>query len=69
LRFGSETGAIITFYDLLLGTFQGSILGPVLYAIFVPPLFDFEDFLAFAEDNFIAWYSCTKKELINDIER
>jgi hypothetical protein len=31
------------FYDLLLGTVQGSILGPVLYAIFVSPLFKIAD--------------------------
>jgi hypothetical protein len=27
-------------YDILLGTVQGSILGPVLYAIYVSPLSD-----------------------------
>jgi hypothetical protein len=33
------------FCDLLIGTIQGSILGPML--------FDLELFVAFAEDNFI----------------
>jgi hypothetical protein len=28
------------FYDSLTGTVQGSILGPILYAIYVSPLFD-----------------------------
>ena len=46
-------GSSSILYDLLLGTVQGSILGPVLYAIFVSPLFDLEDFFAFADDTFI----------------
>ncbi len=37
-------------YDLLLGTFQGSILGPVLYAMFVSPLFNIVPMLTFADD-------------------
>ena len=41
-----------TLYDLLLGTVQGSVLGTVLYAIFISPLFDIEDLSAFADDNF-----------------
>ena len=44
-------------YDLLLGTVQGSVLGPVLYAIFISPLFDLEDLSAFADDNYtIKWH-------------
>ena len=39
-------------YDVLLGTVQGSVLGPVLYAIFISPLFDLEDLSAFADDNY-----------------
>jgi hypothetical protein len=42
-----------TFFDILLGTVQGSILGPYLHAIFVAPLFDLEFFFAFADDTFI----------------
>jgi hypothetical protein len=30
-------------FDLLLGTVQGSILGPVFHAIFVSPIFDIAD--------------------------
>ena len=40
-----------TLYDLLLGTVQGSILGPVLYAMFVCPLFDLVKMSGFADDN------------------
>jgi hypothetical protein len=38
-------------YDLLLGTVQGSILGPVLYSLFVSPAFDVEPHYAFADDS------------------
>ena len=34
-----------------IGTIQGSILGPFLYAIFVSPLFNLTPFHAFADDN------------------
>ena len=36
-----------------LGTVQGSIHGPILYAIFVSPIFDMQDLIKFANDNFI----------------
>ena len=42
-----------TLYDLLLGTVQGSILGPVLYAMFVCPLFDLVKMSGFADDNYV----------------
>ena len=40
------------FYDINSGTIQGSILGPILYAIYVSPLFDLTDLSNFADDNF-----------------
>ena len=52
----SIDGINSTLYEVLLGTAQGSVLGPVLYAIFISPLFDLEDFSAFADDNYtIQW--------------
>ena len=39
-------------YHVLLGKVQGSVLGPVNYAIFFSPLFDLEDMSAFADDNY-----------------
>ena len=46
------------FYDVSSGTIQGSILGPILYAIYVSPLFDLTDLSNFADDNFaITWHS------------
>ncbi len=54
-------------FDLLSGTVQGSILGPVLYAIFVSPLFDIESLLAFADDNFIPRINHSKIDIIEDM--
>ena len=39
----SINGANSLMFDVLHGTVQGSVLGPVLYAIFVSPIFDLED--------------------------
>ena len=36
-----------------VGTVQGSILGPVLYALFVSPLFDLAKMTMFADDNYV----------------
>ena len=35
------------------GTIQGSILGPILYANFVAPLFEIEKLSNYANDNYI----------------
>ena len=56
-------------YDLLLGTVQGSILGPVLYAIFVSPMFDLADLSAFADDTFIPMSNSSITKLITDMEK
>ena len=56
-------------YDLLLGTVQGSVLGPVLYAIFVSPLFDIIPVLSFADDSYNVETSVDKKTLIEDMEK
>ena len=34
------------------GIIQGSILGPILYAMFISPLFDIENFTCYADDGF-----------------
>ena len=68
LYYVSVDGKNSVMYDLLLGTVQGSILGPILYAIFVSPLLELELILAFADDNFISKNSKSKELLITDME-
>ena len=51
------------------GTIQGSRLGPVLYAIYVSPLFDLEKMTNYADDNFIIKSSKTLVSLIDDMEK
>ena len=45
-------GLISNFYEINSGTIQGSILSPILYAIYVSPLFDLTDLSNFTDDNF-----------------
>ena len=51
------------------GTIQGSKLGPILYAIFVSPLFDLKKMSNYADDNFIIRFNKTISVLINDMEK
>ena len=67
--FVSIDGKNSVLFDLLLGTVQGSVLGPVLYAIFVSPLFDIEPILAFADDSFNFKSHKNKNQLIKDMEK
>ena len=48
-------------FEIHTGTIQGSILGPILYAIYVSPLFDLTDLSNFADDNFILSINKTKQ--------
>ena len=56
-------------HSLDVGTVQGSILGPILYAIFVSPLFDLAKMTKFADDNFIIKYNKHIPNLINDMKK
>ena len=51
------------------GTVQGSVLGPVLYAIFVSPIFDLTKITNFADDNFIIRWNKVLSKLIVDLEK
>ena len=52
-----------------LGTVQGSILGSILYAIFVSPLFDLEKMTMFTDDNYgLHWNKCLAS-LIDDMKK
>ena len=62
-------GDTSTIFGLLLGTVQGSILGPILYAIYVSPLFDKFCMLAFADDTFIPSWNVSLPLLIDDMQK
>ena len=64
----SIDGSNSTLFNLLLGTVQGSILGPILYAIFVAPLFDLEYLEGFADDMFIPRSGRDLKTLTSNME-
>ena len=49
-----------------MGTVQGSILGLVLYAIFVAPLFDLAKMTKFADENFNIKYNKSLPQLLAD---
>ena len=51
------------------GTIQGSRLGPILYAIYVSPLFDLEKMTNYADDNFIIKSNKVLSRLIIDMEK
>ena len=54
--------------ELICGTVQGSILGPILYAIYVSALFDLHNLTNFADDNFVIRWSKFMPGLIVDME-
>ena len=51
------------------GTIQGSRLGPILYAIYVSPLFDLEKMTNYADDNFIIKTNKNLTQLIVDLRK
>jgi hypothetical protein len=62
-------GRNLNFYDLLLGTVQGSILGQVLYAIFVSLMFKIAALELFANDSFITRSNESIIVLLKDTEK
>ena len=55
-------------HETNVGTVQGSILGPILYAIFVSPLFDLTDLTLYADDNYIVRWNSILHLLILDMK-
>ena len=51
------------------GTIQGSRLGPILYAIYVSPLFDIEKMTNYADDNLIVRWNKCLVELISNMHK
>ena len=56
-------------FATLSGIVQSSILGPILYAIFVSPLFDIEKLTNFADDNFLLEWNRCRALLISTMEQ
>ena len=54
-------GEVSNFFEINHGTIQGSILGPILYAIYVSPLFDLTNLSNFADDNYAITWSKNKE--------
>jgi hypothetical protein len=54
-------------FDLLMGTVQGSVLEPLLYAIFLSPLFDMVHVLSFVDDSYKLETNSSKVKLVRDM--
>jgi hypothetical protein len=50
-------------------TIQGSILGPILYALFIRPLYKITNVTTFADDNYIIKYNKEKKMALEELRR
>ena len=50
-----------------IGTIQGSILGPILYALFIRPIYDFEKLTTFADNNYVVECNKNKKIALEEL--
>ena len=62
-------GSVSPIFTSDTGTIQGSILGPILYAIFVSPIFDKEKMSNYADDNYVIKWNTKIEELIIDMRK
>jgi len=63
---GGETSYI---FEVPEGTVQGSVLGPLLFAIFIAPMFELENVASFADDSYLGARSDNLVELMAKISR
>ena len=62
-------GSVSELTESNAGTVQGSILGPILYAIFVSPVFDLEKMSNYADDNYVIRWNSKIDVLIVDMKK
>jgi hypothetical protein len=54
-------------YDVNIGTVQGSILGPVLFSLFVSPVFGLYNIIAYADDTYTITSATTKENAVVEL--
>jgi len=52
-----------------VGTIQGSILGPILYALFIRPLYKITKVTTFADDNYVVKFNKDKKMALEELKK
>ena len=60
----SLDGSNSNVHECNVGTVQGSILGPILYSIFVSPLLALTDLTLFADDNYALVWNKSKADIV-----
>ena len=50
-----------SFFPIQCGTVQGSVLGPVLFSLFISPIYELEDMISYADDSYIISGEKTKE--------
>ena len=54
-------------YDVNIGTVQGSILGPVLFSLFISPVLEHNKTVAYADDSYTLISGTSKKDVTTEI--
>ena len=62
------TGHNSTIHEDNSGTIQGSVLGPVLFCLFIRPIFEIVELIAYADDNYMGEESKNLEEAIQNVK-